>query len=234
MNSDIIKEYAPRQSHKVLKKIRDKAKGLFFGIVYLYKKMGGNKIQVLKNRGKEERYLEIGPGQKRIPGFETINIVAGSEVDYVYDAAKKLPFKSNTFDLIYNSHVLEHIPWYQTVDVLGEWYRVLKSGGIIEIWVPDAMVILKELNYAESGNSDTIPDDWDVLNPNHSRYKWVNGRLLYGARQDYPSWHKALFTEGYLKELLLEIGFKDVKKMAKDELRTQDHGIIDLGVKGIK
>jgi SAM-dependent methyltransferase len=234
MNSKKIKQYTPQKTHRYLKAIRNTVKTIVLGLMYLYKKLGGNKIKLLKNRGKGERYLEIGPGNKRIPGFETLNIVAGSEVDYVYDAAKKLPFQRSTFDVIYNSHVLEHIPWHKTEDVLKEWCRILKPGGTLEIWVPDAMFVFQELEKAEAGESDSIPDDWDVLNPNKNRYLWVNGRLLYGARNDYPSWHKALFTEGYLKDLLSKVGFTGIKKMNKKELRTQDHGMIDLGVKGTK
>ena len=89
--------------------------------------------------------LEIGAGPQRIPGFETLDIVGGKHVDYVWDASKRLPFKDNTFKLIYGSHVLEHIPWYQTENVLTEWVRILNAGGRLEIWVPDALKICKAL-----------------------------------------------------------------------------------------
>src|SRR4051794_24034748 len=83
---------------------------------------GLNKIRYSK---RTQRRLEIGPGNLRMPGFESLNIVPGAGVDYIADAAKKLPFSDNTFDLIYASHVLEHIPWFKTLEVLKEWVRIL-------------------------------------------------------------------------------------------------------------
>ncbi|MCK4821504.1 hypothetical protein KA005_37405, partial [bacterium] len=73
-----------------------------------------NRLNLRKNSRKTQRYLEIGPGNEMMPGFETLNIVGGPNVDYVFDAAKPLAFGDNTFDLIYASHMLEHIPWYKT------------------------------------------------------------------------------------------------------------------------
>src|SRR5690606_7800318 len=96
-------------------------------------------LLLLKNRFKDVRNLEIGPGQERLEGFETLNIVGGRNVDYVWNAARRLPFRTGSFDLLYASHVLEHIPWYRTQEVLTEWIRVLKPGGRIELWVPDGV-----------------------------------------------------------------------------------------------
>ena len=172
--------------------------------------MGGgnfkNRVNLRKNRKKTQRYLEIGPGNEMMPGFETLNIVGGLNVDYVFDAAKPLPFGDNTFDLIYASHILEHIPWYNTEEVLKEWVRILKPGGQLEVWVPDGLKICKVLIEAEQGLITKSPDDWDMFNPRKDPFIWVNGRLIYGARPDYPSWHRAIFTPRYLKELFNMLG----------------------------
>lgn len=46
----------------------------------------------------------------------------------------KLPFENDTFDLIVANHVLEHVPnWFESFK---EMARVLKPGGIIEVWIP--------------------------------------------------------------------------------------------------
>ncbi len=45
-----------------------------------------------------------------------------------------LSFKDESFDLIYCSHVLEHIP--ADIEALKEIYRVLKSGGLAIVQVP--------------------------------------------------------------------------------------------------
>jgi len=67
-----------------------------------------------RHRNRPSRRLEIGPGTSRIEGFEGFGYYAWRNSDYVGDAARKLPFADNTFELIYASHILEHIPWYGT------------------------------------------------------------------------------------------------------------------------
>lgn len=57
----------------------------------------------------------------------------GIEKVFQMDGAK-LNFKDNEFDVVVASDVLEHLPDKQTV--LREWYRVLKPGGCIMIFVP--------------------------------------------------------------------------------------------------
>jgi SAM-dependent methyltransferase len=187
----------------------------------------------------KQRYLEIGPGDERIEGFETLNIFRGPGVDHVCDASKPLPFKDNAFDLIYASHVLEHIVWYQTEAALREWIRILKPGGVLEVWVPDGLKICQTLlNYELNGISDIDKDGWYRLNPRKDPYVWVNGRIFtYGdgtGNPNHPNWHRAIFTLGYLKELFERVGFINVREMECSEVRGYDHGWINLGVKGTK
>ena len=223
----IVKKYASPELLGLLQKWRQ--------ILWtLWGKLFKNWINLRRNAKKPHRCLEIGCGGSRLLGFETLNIVGGPNVDYIYDAAKPLPFKDNTFDLIYASHVLEHIPWYKTEEVLKEWVRILKPGGQLEVWVPDGLKICRVLIEAESGLTKTIPDDWDIFNPRHDPFLWVNGRLIYGARLDYPSWHRAIFSPRYLEKLFGRVGLGNVKIMDSSEVRGYNHGWINLGVKGIK
>lgn len=193
-----------------------------------------NRINMKKNLKRSNRYLEIGSGNKKIPGFETLDIIGGKNIDYVLDVARPLPFENDTFDLIHASHVLKHIPWFKTEEVLKEWVRILKPGGQLEVWVPDGMKACTVLLETELGSRTTIPDEWALLNPRRDPFLWVNGRLFYGARSDYPSWHKAIFTPRYLKELFVRVGLMDVREMDRSEVRGYDHGWINLGVKGAK
>lgn len=191
-------------------------------------------IIMKKNSKKLIRYLEIGPGTERIEGFETINIVKTNITDYIQDIRSNINFPDNTFDLIYTSHFLEHIEWYHIKKVLDEIYRVLKPNAVIEIWVPDGLKILNVLIDAENGDLKNTPDGWCVLNEKDNPYIWVNGRTFYGANPYYPSWHKCIFTENHLKQLLLDTGFRNVRIMANSECRGYDHGWINLGVKAEK
>ena len=204
--------------------------------MYPYGRLIKTPFNLKRNARKSDRKLEIGPGSRRILGFETLNIVWDWHVDYVLDASKKLPFPSGSFNLIYASHVIEHIPWYQVQDVLNEWVRLLKPGGQIEVWVPDAYKISSLLVDIENG-IDRIEwhDGWRPFNSENDPYKWISGRLLYGAKTDYPSWHLALITPKYLEKLLFNSGLSNIRLMDKFENRGYvDHGWINLGMTGTK
>ena len=68
------------------------------------------------------RKLEIGP--RNIPlgkDWDTLDIVLRPNLTYLVD--KRQPFKSidsNTYDIVYISHVLEHILWYNVINYLKE------------------------------------------------------------------------------------------------------------------
>lgn len=61
-----------------------------------------------------------------------------------------LPFKDNTFDIIFCNHVLEHIP--DDTKAMQELHRVLKSGGMGILQVP------QDLNRATTFEDDTVTD----------------------------------------------------------------------------
>jgi SAM-dependent methyltransferase len=191
-----------------------------------------------KNEGKANRKLEIGPGDKRISGFETLNIVDGPTTDYILDAAKKMPFQSDTFEVIYASHILEHIPWYQSALVLEEWIRILKKGGWLEVWVPDGLKIAKAFVEAEAGNEYFHEDGWYRFNEDKDPCVWAAGRIFtYGdgtGNTDHPNWHRAIFSERYLRKLFEQANLDKVSRMEREEVRGYDHEWINLGVKGQK
>jgi len=49
---------------------------------------------------------------------------------YLKDALK-MPFKDNTFDIVYSFHLLWHIPFKEQKKIVDEMLRVTKKGGII-------------------------------------------------------------------------------------------------------
>ena len=197
------------------------------------------RINLRRNADHKHRMLEIGPGGDRIPGFETLNFMFGSNVDYVCDATQRLPFADDTFTLIYASHVLEHVPWYRTVDVLREWVRVLRPGGSLEIWVPNGLKICRAFVDAEYEGHDPLENDpWTRFNSGRDPCVWASGRIFtYGdgtGRINDPNWHRALFSPRYLRKAMEEAGLTSVREMDHTEVRGYDHGWINLGLRGSK
>ncbi len=178
------------------------------------------------------RFLEIGPGYhgERIDGFETVDFHVRDNVDHVADASAVLPFDNNTFDIVYASHVLEHIEWVKTEDTLKEWVRILKPKGWLEIWVPDALKICKRFVIAEANRTNINDEEKDPC-------KKANGRIFsFGGWQYLPTGnHKALFSRRYLKKLMEKAGLINLTDLKKEDIRgVTDYGWINLGVKGVK
>lgn len=56
---------------------------------------------------------------------------------YMKGDIRKLPFEDNTADLIFTCHVIEHFwPW-DLQEILKEWKRVLKPGGLLVTECPN-------------------------------------------------------------------------------------------------
>lgn len=173
--------------------------------------------------------LEIGPGEQSLgPDWHAMDMVKRPHVQIVHDARKfPFPIKENSFHIVYMSHILEHIPWFQTVDFLKEVKRILAPGGVAEIWVPD----LKKLVEAYLNPELVKNDGWYRFNPEQNPTKWFNGRLFtYGPGEE--NWHRAAFDAEYLEHNLKEAGFKNIQPLEKP--RGYDHGWINLGMSGTK
>jgi len=222
-----------------LKHICIKGKHLTQNFLYPYGRFLKTPLKLKKNSKKSERRLEIGCGSKRIPGFETLNVVWDWHVDYIVDASGKLPFSESTFDLVYASHVLEHIPWYQVQDVLNEWVRLLKPGGRIEVWVPDGYKIAKSIiDFEERDIDNSYCDGWYRLNPTRDPLIWASARIFsYGdgtGRINHPNWHRTLFTPRLLNSCFSNTGLTKIRPLTSKEVRGHDHGWINLGMTGTK
>ena len=61
----------------------------------------------------------------------------------VWNLARGIPYSDQSFDVVYHSHVLEHIDREAAPAFLAECFRVLKPGGVIRIVVPDLEVLAR-------------------------------------------------------------------------------------------
>lgn len=224
---------------QVLKKWHHMSSKFIDTLLNCYGKHALTPINIIRNQRNSNRKLEIGPGVGRINGFETVNVVWGDNVDYVVDASRCLPFPDEVFDTVYASHVLEHIPWYLIYSTLAEWYRIIKSDGYLEVWVPNGLLIARTFVDAEEGVESNIDKDgWYKFNDDKDPCVWANGRIYsYGdgtGDKTNPNWHLTLFSPRFLKKMLNESGFVDVELLDRSQVRGYDHGWINLGMRGRK
>ena len=82
--------------------------------------------------------LYLGAGKHRLPGWLHLDIYAYPGIDVVCDATKGLPFDDNSFTRVYSQDFMEHLPPESKVFVINEIWRVLKSGGTMEHYIPNA------------------------------------------------------------------------------------------------
>ena len=148
--------------------------------------------------------LHLGCGKRFIPGFVHIDAVDYPHVDHVATIDNLSFIQTDSVDLVYNCHVLEHFKRRDVERVLREWIRVLKPGGILRVSVPD-FASLCEVYQREN-----------------------NLNLVIGAlfgRQDYLyNIHYNVFDFAALSEQLQIAGFTNV---ARYDWRNTEHAEID-------
>ena len=93
-----------------------------------------------------------------------------SRLPYViaHDLRRGIPFEDDSFDVVYHSHVLEHFDRRGGATLLMECARVLKSGGILRVAVPDLersvvgyLDVLRESN--QDGSLNLCRYDWMLI-----------------------------------------------------------------------
>lgn len=181
------------------------------------------------------RRLEIGPGPVRLPGFETLNVVKTPVTDHVGDA-RRPPFRSGTFDLVYSSHCIEHVEWHEIEETIREWVRILKPGGVLEVHTVNGYAMMKALVEMEGGESPIRATTWRTDLHHGDPYKWAVGRLLNYAKKGEGGthWmHRSILTPAYMTRCFLQAGLNQIEAVAEPR-GDKKHRSINMGLRGVK
>src|SRR5262249_17774155 len=97
-----------------------------------------------------------------------------------HDIRDGLRFPDESFEVVYHSHVLEHLPPLDGRRLLRECYRVLKPGGTIRVAVPDleeiARLYLTSLELARQGQPEWQENyDWMMIELYDQTVREVSG-----------------------------------------------------------
>jgi predicted SAM-dependent methyltransferase len=97
----------------------------------------GNAAQAF--RGQTGLLVNLGAGDAGLPGWINVDRASAPNVNCICDARKRLPFEQRSVKGIFTEHFVEHLDYGEEVPhFLSECHRVLQTGGVIRIIVPDA------------------------------------------------------------------------------------------------
>lgn len=150
--------------------------------------------------------LDLGAGPTSPEGFTPLGNINGTSIC-------PLPYGDGTVDECRASHVLEHFPSRQVPDVIKEWTRVLKPGGMLRIAVP---------------NFTKIAEDYLAGKPQ------ITEGYVMGGQIDDADFHKAIFDRAHLMKLLAGAGLMLIEEW-QSELTGDCAALpISLNLRGTK
>lgn len=110
--------------------------------------------------------INLGCGVRFHPEWTNLDLYSSDPHVQACDLQRGIPADDASFDIVYHSHVLEHLYRPEAFGLLRECHRVLRSGGIIRVAVPDLERItrtyIRALEGALSGEAE-----W------RERYEWI-------------------------------------------------------------
>lgn len=146
--------------------------------------------------------LNIGSNTVGFAGFKNVDIRDIPAVDIVDDVSKLTKIEDNSVDYIKAHAILEHFNPDKTLEVLKVWASKLKSGGEIEISVPDGELIFDR--YLKGGS-------WDKLV--HSLFGNISLLREWHGEDAEKYGHHTLFSHAYLARFMTEAGLSEITEI---------------------
>ena len=131
----------------------------------------------------------------------------------------RIPESSNSVDVIYTSHMIEHLDKEEVEIIFSEIKRVLKKGGILRISVPDIKIMVNQ--YLKDGDADLFIENTLLTNKRPKTIFEKIQLLLAGTRN-----HQWMYDEISLFKLLSKYDFSSILNVkAGETLITNYEGL---------
>lgn len=151
----------------------------------------------------------------------------------VHNLSKRLPFASDSVDVVYHSHMLEHLDRDVARTFLLEVKRVLKVGGIQRIAIPDLEMLCREYlehvavcdqTPGESADHEVFVEEIflqfvrreSLSTSRQPLLRRFLENMILGCPRRRGEAHRWMYDRISLGEILLELGYKDVQVQQYD------------------
>ena len=137
------------------------------------------------------------------------------------NSAKRIPLGNGEVEVLYSSHMLEHLSRRNGRKFLGEALRVLQSGGVLRLALPDLSKLVSK--YIENGDADSFMQGLWVVPRSFDSFKDRLSFILFGFGD-----HLWMYDSSSIVKLLQEFGFVDVEVLPPNKTTIPDYFPLDL------
>lgn len=142
--------------------------------------------------------------------------------DIKYGGATQIPLPGNSVDVLYSSHMLEHLDREEASMFLREAFRVMKPGATLRLAVPNLRYHVT--NYINSGDADKFMEG---IFTSESKPKSLVAKLRYAFFTGFRQ-HHWMYDERSLLRLVQRSGFKSAVVLQAGTTTIDDPGALDL------
>jgi predicted SAM-dependent methyltransferase len=160
--------------------------------------------------------LNLGCGPRAAPGWINSDILRLPGVDVSCDLREGLPLRSSTIDYAVAMHVLQDLAWSDTRPALLELNRVLKTGGVLRLGLPDLERAMRA--YLDRDAQYFYVPDEDA--------KSVGAKLITQI-----TWYGSVrtpFVFEFIEELLMHAGFERITRCPYKQTASVYPDIVQL------
>ena len=137
------------------------------------------------------------------------------------DATRRIPLANGSSDVVYSSHMLEHLDADQAIRFFSEARRVLKPGGVLRIAVPDLRRRIER--YRSDEDADAFVESLLLHRTRPTSVRQACLALVAGDRG-----HAWMYDGSSLVCLITRNGFEEAEVMPAGTSRMATSGALDL------
>ena len=152
--------------------------------------------------------------------YQFIKFAGRHAIEYA-DAVTGLPLVPDSMDVVYSSHMIEHLDREDARRFLANALKVLRPGGILRLAVPDLGLLVSQ--YLKSGDADAFMEGSCLCESHPRTLRERLQRWLVGRRH-----HLWMYDGASLSRRLLEAGFTQVRVVPEGTTGIPDPGPLDL------